>query len=207
MWNKTDWLTDWLTDGPTNQPTDWLTYLGKTRARIIDPRTSLEFANCASEICPNINIIHYPTEIIENVKPILENYVVAVQTITTDSSDYKEFPFLTRNLLQVKPYKLLIFSTFMILITTKESGWKFYMEMNLKLDLFLTSIHLINLSVLSVWVFFRVSTGSLSLKGIQFGIAGLMCLGDQIMIQQWTNIACTWLVQIINIWIMHIINM
>ena len=94
----------------------------KTRACIIDPQTSLDFANCASEICPNINIIHCPTEIIENAKPTLDNswminrttipqlpgtrkvfhffkritdYVVAVQTITSDSSDYKEFPFLT----------------------------------------------------------------------------------------------------------------
>ena len=38
----------------------------KTRARIIDPQTSLEFPKCASEICRNINIIHCPTEIIEN---------------------------------------------------------------------------------------------------------------------------------------------
>ena len=94
----------------------------KTRARIIDPQTSLEFANCALEICPNINIILYPIEIIENAKPTLDNswmingktipqlpgtrkafhffkrvtdYVVAVQTITSDSSDYKKFSFLT----------------------------------------------------------------------------------------------------------------
>ena len=94
----------------------------KTTARIIDPQTSLELANCASEIYPNINIIHCPTEIIENAKPALDNswmingktipqlpgtrkvfhffkrvtdYVVAVQTITSDSKDYKEFSFLT----------------------------------------------------------------------------------------------------------------
>ena len=41
----------------------------KTRAHIVDPETSLELANFTSEICPNINIIHCPTEIIENAKP------------------------------------------------------------------------------------------------------------------------------------------
>ena len=33
----------------------------------------------------------------------------------------------------------------------------------------------------------RESTVILSLKEIQFGIVSLMCLGDQIMIQQWTD--------------------
>ena len=181
--------------------------------------TSLVFANCTSEICPNINIIHCPTEINENAKPTLNNSwmingktilqlpgtrkvfhffirftdcVVAVQTITSDSSDSKEFSFLTRNLLQVKFYQLLIFSTFMILITAKESGWKFYMKMNPTLALLLMWIYLINLLVFSVWFLLRVSTGSLSLKGIQFGIVSLISLGNQIMIQQWTDkVVCT----------------
>ena len=118
--------------------------------------------------------------------------VVAVQTITSDSSDSKEFSFLTRNLLQVKFYQLLIFSTFMILITAKESGWKFYMKMNPTLALLLVWIYLINLLVVSVWFLLRVSTGSLSLKGIQFGIVSLISLGNQIMIQQWTDkVVCT----------------
>ena len=92
------------------------------KAHIIDPQTSLEFANCASETCPNINIIHCTTEIIENAKPTLDNswmingknhskvtwykksilffkkinyYVIAVQAITSDSSDHKEFSILT----------------------------------------------------------------------------------------------------------------
>ena len=181
--------------------------------------TSLVFANCTSEICPNINIIHCPTEINENAKPTLNNSwmingktilqlpgtrkvfhffirftdcVVAVQTITSDSSDSKEFSFLTRNLLQVKFYQLLIFSTFMILITAKESGWKFYMKMNPTLALLSVWLYLINLLVVSVWFLLRVSTGSLSLKGIQFGIVGLISLGNQIMIQQWTDkVVCT----------------
>ena len=181
--------------------------------------TSLVFANCTSEICPNINIIHCPTEINENAKPTLNNSwmingktilqlpgtrkvfhffirftdcVVAVQTIISDSSDSKEFSFLTRNLLQVKFYQLLIFSTFMILITAKESGWKFYMKMNPTLALLLVWIYLINLLVVSVWFLLRVSTGSLSLKGIQFGIVSLISLGNQIMIQQWTDkVVCT----------------
>ena len=181
--------------------------------------TSLVFANCTSEICSNINIIHCPTEINENAKPTLNNSwmingktilqlpgtrkvfhffirftdcVVAVQTITSDSIDSKEFSFLTRNLLQVKFYQLLIFSTFMILITAKESGWKFYMKMNPTLALLLVWIYLINLLVVSVWFLLRVSTGSLSLKGIQFGIVSLISLGNQIMIQQWTDkVVCT----------------
>ena len=181
--------------------------------------TSLVFANCTSEICPNINIIHCPTEINENAKPTLNNSwmingktilqlpgtrkvfhffirftdcVVAVQTITSDSSDSKEFSFLTRNLLQVKFYQLLIFSTFMILITAKESGWKFYMKMNPTLALLSVWLYLINLLVVSVWFLLRVSTGSLSLKGIQFGIVSLISLGNQIMIQQWTDkVVCT----------------
>ena len=181
--------------------------------------TSLVFVNCTSEICPNINIIHCPTEINENAKPTLNNSwmingktilqlpgtrkvfhffirftdcVVPVQTITSDSSDSKEFSFLTRNLLQVKFYQLLIFSTFMILITAKESGWKFYMKMNPTLALLLVWIYLINLLVVSVWFLLRVSTGSLSLKGIQFGIVSLISLGNQIMIQQWTDkVVCT----------------
>ena len=43
------------------------------KAHIIDPQTSLKFANCASEICPNINITHCTTEIIENAKLTLDN--------------------------------------------------------------------------------------------------------------------------------------
>ena len=87
-------------------------------AHIIDPQTSLEFSNCASEICRYINIIHCTTKITENAKSTLDNswmingkiipqlpgtrkvfhffkrvtdYVTAVQTITNDSSDHKEF--------------------------------------------------------------------------------------------------------------------
>ena len=42
------------------------------------------------------------------------------------------------------------------------------------------------------WFLLRVSTGSLSLKGIEFGIVSLICLGDQIMIQQWKDeVVCT----------------
>ena len=44
----------------------------KTRAHIIDPQTSLEFTNCLRNLS-HYNIIHCPTEIIENAKPTLDN--------------------------------------------------------------------------------------------------------------------------------------
>ena len=66
----------------------------KTTARIIDPQTSLEFANCASETCPNINIIHCPTEIIENAKPTLDNsWMINGKTIPQLPGTRKVFQF------------------------------------------------------------------------------------------------------------------
>ena len=44
----------------------------KTRAHIIDPQTSLEFTNCLRNLS-HYNIIHCPTEIIENAKPTRDN--------------------------------------------------------------------------------------------------------------------------------------
>ena len=77
------------------------------KAHIIDLQTSLEFANCASEICPNINIIHCTTEIIENAKPTLDNtWMVNGKTITKLPGTRKVFHFLKRSmimLLQSKP--------------------------------------------------------------------------------------------------------
>ena len=54
------------------------------------------------------------------------------------------------------------------------------MKLNPILDLFLMQIHLINKFVLSVWFLCRVSNGSLSLKGIQFGIASLLTMPNLI---------------------------
>ena len=93
----------------------------KTKARVIDPQTSLEFAQCASQICSKINVLHCPKEAIENAKSSLDKlwninnvtissipdtrkthyfkkvspYIIGVQTVTSDDSDYKEFSFLT----------------------------------------------------------------------------------------------------------------
>ena len=64
------------------------------KAHIIDPLTSLEFANCASEICPNINIIHCTTEIIENAKPTLHNsWMINGKTIPKLHGTRKVFHF------------------------------------------------------------------------------------------------------------------
>ena len=82
-------------------------HIREKKAHIIDPQTSLEFANCASEICPNINIIHCTTEIIENAKPTLDNsWMINGKTIPKLPGTRKVFHFLKRSmimLLQCKP--------------------------------------------------------------------------------------------------------
>ena len=72
------------------------------KAHIIDPQTSLEFANCASEICPNINIIHCTTEIIENAKPTLDHsWMINGKTIPKLPGTRKVFHFLKRSMIML----------------------------------------------------------------------------------------------------------
>ena len=94
----------------------------------------------------------------------------------------KSFQFYPEYLLQVKSYQP----------DFDYRQGECYMKMNPILDLLLTSINLTKLLVLSVWFLLRVSTGSLTLTGIEFGIVSVMCLADQIMIQQWKDVVvCT----------------
>ena len=85
----------------------WKPRIREKKAHIIDPQTSLEFANCASEICPNINIIHCTTEIIKNAKHTLDNsWMINGKTIPKLPGTRKVFHFLKRSmimLLQCKP--------------------------------------------------------------------------------------------------------
>ena len=112
-----------------------------------------------------------------------------METITSDSSNYKQFQFLTKKFTSGEVRQAIDFQHFHDFDYHQGEWVKVLYENEPQLDLFLMSVHLINIFVLSVWFLFKVS---LSLKGIEFGIVSLMCLREQIMIQQWTEkVVCT----------------
>ena len=115
------------------------------------------------------------------------DHVVEVQTITSDSSDYKEFSFLTRKFASGEVLPAIDFLHIHD-FDYRQGGW---VKVLYETEPHIGPILDVNTSeklVLSVWFLLRVSTRSLSLTGIQFVIASLMCLGDQILISSQKNV-------------------
>ena len=77
--------------------------------------TPLEFANCVSEICPNITIIHCPIEIIENAKPTCDNsWMIIDKTIPQLPGTRKLFHFSKEPLIMLlhcKPLQVTVMIT------------------------------------------------------------------------------------------------
>ena len=118
------------------------------------------------------------------------DYVVAMQTITSDSSDYKEFSFLTGKFASGEVLPGIDFQHVHDFDYRQGEWVKVLYETEPHSGLILdvnTSEKLICVTCL---VPSHGKHWKLESEGIQFAIVSPMCLGDQIMIQQWTDKGC-----------------